>query len=354
MIKLKQIGKTYAQGTKHEVAALKNISLEIQKGEIFGVIGLSGAGKSTLIRMINFLEQPTTGTVEVDGVKLNSLNQRQLRSMRRKIGMIFQSFNLLSSLTAEENIAFPLKLEKKLSPRDIERKTAELLALVGLEDKAKMYPAQLSGGQKQRVGIARALAGEPKVLLCDEATSALDPKTTSSILELLLELRDKLGLTIVIITHQMEVIKECCDRLAVIDEGIITEMGRTVDVFTNPEKALTKRMVSAVIHSGLPELLAHTEIVPCYHQGAKAVLELLFLGPKADAPVIVDVAKKCQVSISLLSGNIDHIQKIPFGHMIVEVAGSEAEIKGAIAEFERRVHKVEVLGFDERKQLSEF
>ena len=217
-----------------------------------------------------------------------------------------------------------------------------------------MYPAQLSGGQKQRVGIARALAGDPKVLLCDEATSALDPKTTSSILELLLDLRQKLNLTIVIITHQMEVIKECCDRVAVIDGGVITEMGRTIDVFTNPQKELTRRLVSAVIHQELPELLAHTEIVKEYHEGAKAVIELLFLGPKADAPVIVDVAKECQVSISLLSGNIDHIQKEPFGHMIVEVAGSKEEIKKAIVEFERRVHKVEVLGYDERKQLSEF
>lgn len=354
MITLQDIGKTYAPGTKQEVKALKDISLKIEKGEIFGVIGLSGAGKSTLIRMINFLEIPTTGTVEVDGVILNSLAPRELRNMRRKIGMIFQSFNLLSSATVADNIAFPLRLEKKLSENEIKERVQYLLGLVGLEEKANMYPAQLSGGQKQRVGIARALAGDPKVLLCDEATSALDPKTTSSILELLLDLRQKLNLTIVIITHQMEVIKECCDRVAVIDGGVITEMGRTIDVFTNPQKELTRRLVSAVIHQELPELLAHTEIVKEYHEGAKAVIELLFLGPKADAPVIVDVAKECQVSISLLSGNIDHIQKEPFGHMIVEVAGSKEEIKKAIVEFERRVHKVEVLGYDERKQLSEF
>ena len=331
MIKLTDIGKIYAPGTKAEVRALHDISLTINKGEIFGVIGLSGAGKSTLIRMMNFLEKPTSGTVEVDGVVLNTLTEKQLRDMRRRIGMIFQSFNLLSSATVEDNVAFPLRLEKKLSAEKIDARVKELLSLVGLEDKAKMYPAQLSGGQKQRVGIARALAGNPKVLLCDEATSALDPKTTSSILELLLDLRQKLGLTIVIITHQM-----------------------TLEVFTNPRKPLTKRLVSAVIHSDLPELLAHTEVVPDYHEGAKAVVELLFLGPKADAPVIVDVAKLCQVSISLLSGNIDHIQKEPFGHMIVEVAGSREEIHTAIEEFKRRVHKVEVLGYDERKQLSEF
>ncbi|HIV14807.1 MAG TPA: ATP-binding cassette domain-containing protein [Candidatus Avisuccinivibrio pullicola] len=354
MIKLTDIGKIYAPGTKAEVRALHDISLTINKGEIFGVIGLSGAGKSTLIRMMNFLEKPTSGTVEVDGVVLNTLTEKQLRDMRRRIGMIFQSFNLLSSATVEDNVAFPLRLEKKLSAEKIDARVKELLSLVGLEDKAKMYPAQLSGGQKQRVGIARALAGNPKVLLCDEATSALDPKTTSSILELLLDLRQKLGLTIVIITHQMEVIKECCDRVAVIDGGVITEMGPTLEVFTNPQKPLTKRLVSAVIHSDLPELLAHTEVVPDYHEGAKAVVELLFLGPKADAPVIVDVAKLCQVSISLLSGNIDHIQKEPFGHMIVEVAGSREEIHTAIEEFKRRVHKVEVLGYDERKQLSEF
>lgn len=354
MIELKNIEKVYNQGTPREVRALKNISLSIERGEIFGVIGLSGAGKSTLIRHINMLERPSSGQVIVDGMDLTAMSESQLREARRHIGMIFQSFNLLSSATVSDNIAFPLKLEGKMSDDEIKARVAELLALVGLEDKAQMYPAQLSGGQKQRVGIARALANNPKILLCDEATSALDPKTTMSILKLLLELRDKLNLTIVIITHQMEVIKECCDRVAVIDGGVISEMGSTLDLFTDPKEALTKRLVSAAVRRGLPELLRHTEIVPEYTDGAKAVIELLFLGPKADAPVIVEVAVQCKVKISMLGGSIDHIKNEPFGLMVVEVGGSRDEIKHAIEELQARVHKVEILGYDQRKQLADF
>ena len=354
MIELKNIEKVYNQGTPREVRALKNISLSIERGEIFGVIGLSGAGKSTLIRHINMLERPSSGQVIVDGMDLTAMSESQLREARRHIGMIFQSFNLLSSATVSDNIAFPLKLEGKMSDDEIKARVAELLALVGLEDKAQMYPAQLSGGQKQRVGIARALANNPKILLCDDPTSALDPKTTMSILKLLLELRDKLNLTIVIITHQMEVIKECCDRVAVIDGGVISEMGSTLDLFTDPKEALTKRLVSAAVRRGLPELLRHTEIVPEYTDGAKAVIELLFLGPKADAPVIVEVAMQCKVKISMLGGSIDHIKNEPFGLMVVEVGGSRDEIKHAIEELQARVHKVEILGYDQRKQLADF
>ena len=354
MIKLSHIVKTYNPGTAKEVPALRDISLEISKGEIFGVIGLSGAGKSTLIRIINMLERPTAGTVEVHGQELTQLSEKELREARRHSGMIFQSFNLLSSATVAENVAFPLQLAGTMDKAAIAKRVTELLELVELGDKAQMYPAQLSGGQKQRVGIARALASNPEVLLCDEATSALDPKTTSSILELLTALRRKLNLTIVIITHQMEVIKECCDRVAVIDGGVITEMGSAVDIFIDPKQDLTKRLVSAAVRRGLPELLRHTQVVSEYHEGAKAVVELLFLGPKADAPVIVDVAKECAVSISILAGNIDHIQSEPYGIIVVEIGGSRAEIERAINEFKQRVHKVEVLGYDERKQLSEF
>lgn len=353
MIKLTNIVKTYAAGTPSEVKALRDISLDIKKGEIFGVIGLSGAGKSTLIRIINMLEKPTSGTVEVDGVELTALSVPQLRKVRHNIGMIFQSFNLLSSATVAKNVAFPLELEGKLSRPEIDARVKELLEMVELSDKAGMYPALLSGGQKQRVGIARALASNPQVLLCDEATSALDPRTTGSILELLTSLRDKLNLTIVIITHQMEVIKACCDRVAVIDGGVITEMGPALQIFTDPQKELTKRLVSAAVRRGLPDLLKYTKVVPEYHEGAKAVIELLFLGAKADAPVIVDVAKECDVSISILAGNIDHIQMTPFGIIVVEVAGTKAEIEKAISAFRAKVHKVEVFGYDERKQLSE-
>lgn len=354
MIKLTHIEKIYAKGTKREVKALKDVSLTIEEGEIFGVIGLSGAGKSTLIRNINLLERPTSGTVEVDGKDLTAMKQVQLRVERRKIGMIFQSFNLLSSLTVAKNVAFPLELEGRLDKETINKRVAHLLELVGLSDKADMYPAQLSGGQKQRVGIARALAAEPKVLLCDEATSALDPKTTSSILELLLDLRDKLKLTIVIITHQMEVIKECCDRVAVLDGGVIAEMGSTLDIFTEPKEELTKRLVSSAVRRGMPELLRHTQIVPNYENGYKAVVEILFLGPKADSPVIADVSKCCNAKISILAGSIDHIRKVPFGLLVVEIDGDEETIHIAIEELKKRVHKVEVLGYDRRKQLAEY
>lgn len=356
MIELKNIEKVYNQGTSKEVRALRNISLTIERGEIFGVIGLSGAGKSTLIRHINMLERPSSGQVIVDGQDLTAMNEKELREVRRHIGMIFQSFNLLSSATVAENVAFPLKLvsgPERLSDEAIAARVKELLELVELSDKAEMYPAQLSGGQKQRVGIARALAGNPKILLCDEATSALDPKTTMSILKLLMTLRDKLNLTIVIITHQMEVIKECCDRVAVIDGGVISELGTSLDIFTEPKQALTKRLVSAAVRRGLPELLRHTEIVSEYHEGAKAVIELLFLGPKADAPVIVEVAQECKVAISILGGSIDHIKTEPFGLLVIEVGGSRAEIEHAIEVLTERVHKVEILGYDQRVQLAD-
>lgn len=230
MIKLENIHKVYQLDKNHSLHALKGINLTINKGEIFGVIGLSGAGKSTLIRIINMLETPTEGRVIIDGEDITDYKEVQLRKVRQSIGMIFQQFNLLSSMTVSQNVAFPLELNPQNDKKTIKAKVKELLEMVGLGDKADVYPAQLSGGQKQRVGIARALATNPKILLCDEATSALDPKTTSSILKLLQDLKKKLNLTIVIITHQLEVIKECCDRVAVIDGGLISEMGKTIDV----------------------------------------------------------------------------------------------------------------------------
>ncbi len=391
MIKLSNIQKIYNEGTASEVRALKNISLHIKKGEIFGVIGLSGAGKSTLIRLINLLERPTSGEVIVDNVNLLELNENKLRESRRNIGMIFQSFNLLSSATVEKNVAFPFEIEGRLDKEQIQKEVSSLLDMVGLKDKAKMYPAQLSGGQKQRVGIARALAMKPKILLCDEATdkakmypaqlsggqkqrvgiaralamkpkillcdeatSALDPKTTSEILELLKDLRKNLDLTIVIITHQMEVIKECCDKVAVIDGGVITELGSTIDIFTDPKMELTRRLVGSAVRRGLPEILKHTQIQENYTQGSKAVVELLFLGPKADAPVIVDVARLTNCQISILAGNIDHIQEEPFGLIVVELEGDRETIHTAISEFEKRVKKVEVLGYDNRIQLAKY
>ncbi|WP_296902765.1 methionine ABC transporter ATP-binding protein, partial [uncultured Megasphaera sp.] len=249
MITLKNITKTY--GGAAQVQALKGIDLTINDGEIFGIIGKSGAGKSTLVRCINMLEKPTSGQVIIDDKDLTKMNESQLRAERKNIGMIFQHFNLLSSRTVAENIAFPLELVGA-SKDIIEKKVASLLELVNLTDRAGNYPSQLSGGQKQRVGIARALASDPKILLCDEATSALDPQTTKSILELLQDINKRLGITIVVITHEMAVVKEICHRVAVIESGVIKEMGRVVDIFTNPQSQTMKDFVTSIINMELP------------------------------------------------------------------------------------------------------
>ena len=347
MIKLENIHKTYVLDNHQKVEALKGIDLNINKGEIFGVIGLSGAGKSTLIRLINMLETPTEGRVIIDGEDITDYKEVKLRKVRKSIGMIFQQFNLLSSKTVFENVAFPLELDNTYSKEEIENRVTELLTMVGLEDKAEVYPAQLSGGQKQRVGIARALATNPKILLCDEATSALDPKTTSSILKLLCELRDKLSLTIVIITHQLEVIKECCDRVAVIDGGLISEMGNTMDLFANPQKDLTKRLVSAVVRKDLNDLLEYTKLDPEYFEGGKAWFELLFKGDKATDPVLVEVATLLNLKISIMGGQINHIQNEPLGIMVVAVEGSKQMIEKAFEEFQKRVYKVKLVGYAE-------
>lgn len=346
MIKLKNVSKTYVLDDGRTVPALKDISLEINDGEIFGVIGLSGAGKSTLIRIINMLERPTSGSVEVNGLEMTALNEQELRSERREIGMIFQQFNLLSSATVAENVAFPLKLEGKTDKAALRSKVLELLKMVGLEDKADVYPAQLSGGQKQRVGIARALATRPKILLCDEATSALDPKTTASILKLLQDLRRTLGLTIVIITHQMEVIKQCCDRVAVLDGGVVSELGTTLEIFSTPKEPLTQRLVSAAVRADVQELMETKTFRKEYAAGDRLVLELTFLGRKADDPVIVEVALKTRAAISILGGSINHIQSEPLGILVVEVAGSRETLDAALEELKARVFKVTVLGYE--------
>ena len=346
MIKLTSIHKIYKLDKHQELHALKGIDLEIKKGEIFGVIGLSGAGKSTLIRIINMLERPTSGSVVVDGQEMTALNASELSKARRSIGMIFQQFNLLSSMTVAENVAFPLELDESMSKEAIHKRVMELLDMVGLADKADVYPAQLSGGQKQRVGIARALASNPKVLLCDEATSALDPKTTSAILKLHLDLRAKLDLTIVIITHQMEVIKECCDRVAVIDGGLISEMGPTLEVFANPKRDLTRRLVTAAVRKDIVDLLSYSQLHTEYKEGARAWVELLFLGDKANDPVLVEVAQQTGASISILAGAINHIQNEPLGILVVAIVGHQDMIETTLKEFEQRVFKTKFLGYE--------
>ena len=347
MIKLSNIEKTY-DSPSGPVKALKGINLNIARGEIFGIIGLSGAGKSTLIRCINMLEKPTSGKVIVDGKDLTAMNDSELREMRKQIGMIFQHFNLLSSATVYDNVAFPLRLAN-VSEEDIKKKVDPLLKLVGLSDKSSQYPSQLSGGQKQRVGIARALASDPKVLLCDEATSALDPQTTKSILDLIKDINQKLELTVVVITHEMQVIKDICDKVAVISNGVIAEQGSVVDVFINPQQAITKEFISVLLSNELPAAFRGNEITQEETVGSLLLLRLTFFGESADNPVIASMIREAQVDVTLLFGNLDQIHGIPFGRMIIGLSGAEVEMNKALNFLKQEDLKLEVIGYVERR-----
>ena len=342
MIKLENITKTY--DGKSQVHALKGVNLTIEDGEIFGIIGKSGAGKSTLVRCINMLERPTSGNVIIDEKNLTNMTDTQLRAERKHIGMIFQHFNLLSSRTVFDNIAFPLELIGA-SKEAIQKKVADLLELVGLTDRQFNYPAQLSGGQKQRVGIARALASDPNILLCDEATSALDPQTTKSILELLKDINQRLGITIVIITHEMAVIKEICNRVAVIEGGVIKEAGRVVDVFTNPQSQTMKDFVKSVINMELPAGIAKMGITDQPAPGYGMLVRLRFKGAATNEPVVASVVRRFNTYVSVLYGNIDYIQDEPFGYLIVVIMGDmEAQAK-AFAFIKELPIGSEVLGY---------
>ena len=347
MIKLFDIEKIY-DTPSGPLKALKGINLTIGRGEIFGIIGLSGAGKSTLIRCINMLERPTKGKVIVDGKDLTEMNDNELREMRKQIGMIFQHFNLLSSATVYDNVAFPLRLAN-VNEDDIKKKVDELLSLVSLSDKAAQYPSQLSGGQKQRVGIARALASDPKVLLCDEATSALDPQTTKSILDLIKDINEKLALTVVVITHEMQVIKDICDKVAVISNGVIAEQGSVVDVFINPQQAITKEFISVLLSNELPAAFRGNQISQEETVGSLLLLRLTFLGETADNPVIAGMIREAQgVDVTLLFGNLDQIHGIPFGRMIIGLSGAEEEVEKALNYLKHEDLKLEVIGYVER------
>lgn len=347
MIELKDIVKTY-DTPNGPVHALKDINLSIKRGEIYGIIGLSGAGKSTLVRCINMLERPTSGHVIVDGKDLTTMNDSELRQARKDIGMIFQHFNLLSTSNVYDNIAFPLKLAGK-SKEEIKAKVEPLLKLVGLENKAHQYPSQLSGGQKQRVGIARALANDTKILLCDEATSALDPQTTKAILKLIKDINQKFQLTVVVITHEMHVIKELCDKVAVLDRGIIAENGTVLEVFTNPKEKITKEFISVLSSNELPAAYRQGEISKTYIKDATMLLRLTFIGESADNPVMANLARQFpQLDISILFGDLSQIQMVPYGRMIVGLNGKEEDIKQAIAVLMAQDLKVEVIGYVQR------
>lgn len=332
MIEINQLSKVYTTG-KTKVVALEDINLKINKGDIYGIIGLSGAGKSSLIRCINLLEKPTTGNIFINDTDITKLSATKVRKLRQKSGMIFQHFNLLSSRTVLDNIILPLEIANYPKEKRIERAN-ELLKLVNLEDKAKMYPSELSGGQKQRVGIARALANEPEILLCDEATSALDPQTTQSILQLLKSINKKLKITIVLITHEMEVIKSICHEVAVIEGGKIVESGNVLDIFTNPKHNTTK------------VFLGHQE----EHIPAKVLKELegllvkvTFVGPSANQPLIAMLQQEVPITPNILWGNIETIQDTPVGHLILQIKGSKEDKENAINLLENHGVSVEVI-----------
>lgn len=335
MIKLIDLHKLY-KTNKGTVVGVDHVNLHIAKGEIFGIVGYSGAGKSSVLRCINILEKPTSGKVLVNGVDLTALGKNELRVARQKIGMIFQHFYLIGSKTVFENVAFAL--EAADTPRSaIQSKVSELLQLVGLADKMDSYPAQLSGGQKQRVGIARALANDPQVLLCDEATSALDPTTTQSILSLLREINRKLGLTIVLITHEMEVVKELCHRVAIMQDGKVIEAGSVYEIFANPLQPLTQEFINSVLEFKLP-----TKLWEKLNPSSK-VLKILFRDDAAEQAIISDLLKKSGIQANILHGKIDYIGDKPLGTFIMEVTGTNEEVDSAIGYLNDRSCIVEVV-----------
>lgn len=341
VIYIKNLTKIY-RSDSGDVKALEEVNLHVRKGEIFGVIGLSGAGKSTLLRCINMLETPTSGTIEIDGVDMTKLSSYDLKEYRKKIGMIFQLFNLLSSRTVRGNIAFPLEIAG-INKNTIEAKVNNLLDLVDLTDKANSYPSQLSGGQKQRVGIARALANDPKVLLCDEATSALDPQTTLSILNLLKDINKKLGLTIVLITHEMNVIKHICHSVAVIEQSRVVEQGPVLDVFANPKTATAKNFLKTITLSELPdELKDRIQQLNCGKLEGK-IVKVGFFGQITTEPIISTLVKRFDVDANILFGNIDHIQDDPYGVLIVELKGQSGKVIEAMNYLKDLDLKVEVI-----------
>jgi D-methionine transport system ATP-binding protein len=346
MIELQGIAQTYP-GTSGPVHALRGIDLKVKAGEIFGVIGRSGAGKSSLVRVINLLNRPTAGQVLVGGRALTSLGGDALRLARRDIGIIFQHFNLLSSRTVYGNVALPLEIAG-LSADEIRTRVEPLLDLVGLAALADRYPAQISGGQKQRVGIARALANRPKVLLSDEATSALDPETTRSILGLLRQINQEFGLTIVLITHQMQVIKQVADRVAVMDAGRVVECGPVIDVFTRPQHETTRSLIAEIVPQQLPEsvlarirTLMNAEHAEEGHDGC--LLRLAFAGDGSDQPLLSDVIRRFSIDLSIVHGQVDEIQGKPFGTLAVFARGAREQLNAAVAQLRGAGVQVEQL-----------
>jgi D-methionine transport system ATP-binding protein len=338
MISIKNVQKIYAS-KQGKVKAVDDVNIDINEGEIFGVIGYSGAGKSTLIRMLNGLEIPTDGTITVANRVVSKIKGSVLRQARQEISMIFQHFNLLWSRTVKENIAFPLEIAGIAKAERMSR-VDELIKLVGLEGRENAYPSELSGGQKQRVGIARALANNPKVLLCDEATSALDPQTTDSILDLLVDINKRLGLTIVLITHEMHVIQKICHRVAVMEGGRIVELGTVLEVFKNPQQPITKRFVQQVTE---PEETKETadHLIERYPEGK--VVQLTFVGEAAEQPLITNLIRHHEVTVNILQGKINQTQNGSYGTLFIHLDGDGKEITRAIEYIRSQLVGVEVL-----------
>lgn len=332
MIKLDGLTKEFHTGNR-KITAVDRVSLNIKKGEIYGIIGLSGAGKSTLIRCLNRLEEPTSGDIIIDNVNITSLNKENLRKERKEIGMIFQHFNLLSQKTVYENIAFPLFLEK-WSKNDVKNRVDELLRFVELVDKRDAYPSQLSGGQKQRVAIARAIANNPKVLLSDEGTSALDPQTTKAILNLLKKIRDEFDLTIVMITHQMEVVKQVCDRVAIMEDGKVIEENTVENLFKSPKTKTAKAFISSI----------HTDeevLNPIDFKGK--LIRLAFMGESSKKPIVSRLIKTFNIDVNILSGSIDTLQATNVGHLILELIGDKEEVEKSLSYLRNENVNVEVI-----------
>ena len=338
MIEIIDLCKSYGSGAS-EVHALKNINLQVERGEIFGVIGFSGAGKSSLIRCVNMLETPTSGRILVDGQDMTALRGQSLRQARKKIGMIFQHFNLLETATVYQNIAVALELNK-VPKAQIEKKVASLLALVGLENKANAFPSQLSGGQKQRVAIARALANDVDILLCDEATSALDPQTTEAILDLLLDINRQMNITIMLITHEMNVIKKVCDRVAVLENGEIIEQNSTLALFVDPKQPTTRNFLGSILDEKLPQPV----LDKIRERDANCkVVRLTFVGANTSMPLLSQIAKALPLAPNILSGSILQVKEETLGRLVIELSGEPSDIQKAMDMIAAAQVKAEVL-----------
>lgn len=341
MIELQHVSKTFTTN-KLEVQAVKDVSLKIDSGTIFGIIGFSGAGKSTLIRCVNLLERPTEGNVIIDGQSLCELGEKELRNVRKKIGMIFQHFNLMRSRTVFQNVAFPLK-DSTLSKQEITKKVMDLLQLVDLADKKDAYPSELSGGQKQRVAIARALANDPSVLLCDEATSALDPQTTRAILKLLKEVNQRLQITIILITHEMSVIKEICDRVAIMEKGVVVESGSVVDIFAHPKTEVTRNFINTT--SSLTRIYEMVEADLPITRITKGqwMVHLKYGASSTKEALLSHISREFGVEVSIIYGNVEVIHDTPFGDMVVILSADEECIRQAVAYLKQHDVEVEVI-----------